>query len=151
MWRNRPLSLFYSQNPWREIDRMQREMNQLMQSFPSFLGSRVAPSFPSINVWLSEEGAVATAELPGVNPEDLDISVVGETLTLTGSRQPEELKEGEKYHRRERRFGKFTRTFQLPFTVEADKVEAKFDKGILHIALPRAEAEKPRKISVKAV
>ena len=150
MWRNRPLSLFYSQNPWREIDRMQREMNQLMQSFPSFSGSRVAPSFPAINVWLSEEGAVVTAELPGVYPEDLDISVVGETLTLTGSRQPEELKEGEKYHRRERRFGKFTRTFQLPFTVEANKVEAKFDKGILHIALPRAEAEKPRKISVKS-
>jgi len=150
MWRNRPLSLFYSQNPWREIDRMQREMNQLMQSFPSFSGARVAPSFPAINIWLSEEGAVVTAELPGVKPEDLDISVVGETLTLTGSRQPEELKEGEKYHRRERRVGKFTRTFQLPFTVEANNVDAKFDKGILHIALPRAEAEKPRKISVKA-
>jgi HSP20 family protein len=129
---------------------MQREMNHLLQSFPSFSGARVAPSFPAINVWLSEEGAVVTAELPGVKPEDLDISVVGETLTLTGSRQPEELKEGEKYHRRERRFGKFTRTFQLPFTVEASKVDAKFDKGILHIALPRAEAEKPRKISVKA-
>jgi HSP20 family protein len=150
MWRNRPLSLFYSQNPWREIDRMQREMNHLMQSFPSSSGSRVAPSFPAINVWLSEEGAVVTAELPGVKAEDLDISVVGETLTLTGSRQPDELKEGEKYHRRERRFGKFTRTFQLPFTVEANNVDAKFDKGILHIALPRAEAEKPRKISVKA-
>jgi HSP20 family protein len=150
MWRNRPLSLFYSQNPWREIDRMQREMNQLFQGLPAFSGSRVAPDFPAINVWLSEEGAVVTAELPGVKPEDLDISVVGETLTLTGSRQPEELKEGEKYHRRERRFGNFTRTFQLPFTVEANNVEAKFDKGILHIALPRAEAEKPRKISVKA-
>ena len=150
MWRNRPLSLFYSQNPWREIDRMQREMNQLLRTFPTFSGSQVAPSFPAINVWLSEEGAVVTAELPGVKPEDLDISVVGETLTLTGSRQPDELKEGEKYHRRERRFGKFTRTFQLPFTVETTNVEAKFDKGILHIALPRAEAEKPRKISVKA-
>jgi len=150
MWRNRPLNLFYSQNPWREIDRMQQEMNQLLRTFPTFSGSRVAPSFPAINVWMSEEGAVVTAELPGVKPEDLDISVVGETLTLTGSRQPDELKEGEKYHRRERRFGKFTRTFQLPFTVEANNVEAKFDKGILHIALPRAEAEKPRKISVKA-
>jgi HSP20 family protein len=150
MWRNRPLSLFYSQNPWREIDRMQRDMNRLMQSFPSFSGAQVAPSFPAINVWLSEEGAVVTAELPGVKPEDLDISVVGETLTLTGSRQPEELKEGEKYHRRERRFGKFTRTFQLPFMVETDKVEAKFDKGILQVFLPRAEAEKPRKIAVKS-
>src|SRR5690606_3404603 len=122
-----------------------------LRTFPTFSGSRVAPRFPAINVWMSVEGAVVTAELPGVNPEDVDISVVGGTLTSTGSRQPDELKEGEKYHRRERRFCKFTRTFQLPFTVEADKVEAKFDKGVLHIALPRAEAEKPRKISVKAV
>ncbi|MCB0212841.1 MAG: Hsp20/alpha crystallin family protein, partial [Anaerolineae bacterium] len=89
-------------------------------------------------------------ELPGVNPEDIDISVVGETLKLTGSRQPEELGEGSRYHRRERGFGKFTRTFQLPFAVEADQVEAVFDKGILHISLPRAEAEKPKKITVKA-
>jgi len=149
MWRNRPLSLFYSQNPWREIERMQREMDHLTNGLAYFSGPRVAPSFPAMNVWLNEEGAVVTAELPGVNPEDIDISVVGETLTLTGSRQPAELKDGEKYHRRERGYGKFTRTFQLPFGVEADKVEAKFDKGILHIFLPRAEVEKPRKIAVK--
>jgi HSP20 family protein len=149
MWRNRPLSLFYSQNPWREIERMQREMDRIMQGFSTFSGARVAPSFPAMNVWLNEEGAVVTAELPGVNPEEIDISVVGETLTLTGSRQLAELKEGENYHRRERGFGKFTRSFQLPFGVEADKVEAKFDKGILHIFLPRAEVEKPRKIAVK--
>lgn len=151
MYRNRPLSLFYSQNPWREIQRMQRDMDQIMRTFPPFAGSsQVAPSFPAINIWLNEDGAAVTAELPGVKSEDLDISVVGETITLTGSRQPEELKEGEKYHRRERRFGKFTRTFQLPFTVETDKVDAKFDKGILQVFLPRAEAEKPRKITVKS-
>jgi HSP20 family protein len=69
---------------------------------------------------------------------------------LTGKRVPEELKEGEKYHRRERGYGRFTRTFQLPFHVEANNVEAVFEKGILQISLPRAEADKPRKISVKA-
>jgi HSP20 family protein len=111
---------------------------------------QVAPDFPAINVWTNEDGAVVTAELPGVNPEDIDIAVVGETLTLSGIRQPEELKDGEKYHRRERRFGNFNRTFQLPFTVEADDVEAVFEKGILHISLPRSEAEKPRKIAVKS-
>jgi len=136
-------------NPWYEIDRMQREMESLFNTFYRRPRFQAAPSFPAMNVWTNQEGAVLTAELPGVNPEDIDISVVGETLTLTGSRQPEELKEGEKYHRRERGYGKFTRTFQLPFPVEADKVEAMFDKGILHISLPRAEADKPRKISVK--
>lgn len=136
-------------NPWREIERMQREMDRLFTGFYGSPRFQTAPSFPAMNVWTNQEGAVITAELPGVNPEDIDISVVGETLTLTGSRQPEELKEGEKYHRRERGYGKFTRTFQLPFPVEATKVEAIFEKGVLHISLPRAEADKPKKISVK--
>jgi HSP20 family protein len=137
-------------NPWQEVERMQREMDRL---FNPFYGNRsrfqTAPSFPAMNVWTNQDGAILTAELPGVNPEDIDISVVGETLTLTGTRQPEELQEGEKYHRRERGYGKFTRTFQLPFPVEADKVDAVFEKGVLHISLPRAEADKPRKISIK--
>jgi HSP20 family protein len=136
-------------NPWQEIERMQREMDRLFNGFYNRPRFQSAPTFPAINVWTNQESAVITAELPGVNPEDIDISVVGETLTLTGARQPEELKEGEKYHRRERGYGKFTRTFQLPFLVEADKVEAVFNKGILHLSLPRAEADKPRKIAVK--
>jgi HSP20 family protein len=137
-------------NPWQEIEHMQREMERLFNSsYASRPRYQVAASFPALNVWTNQESAVLTAELPGVNPEDIDISVVGETLTLSGDRQPEALQEGEKYHRRERGYGKFTRTFQLPFPVEADKVEAVFDKGILHISLPRAEADKPRKIAVK--
>lgn len=146
----RPFQLYRSQNPWREIDRMQREMSRMFDEFTYTPRARMAPSFPAINVWTNEDGAVVTAELPGVNPDDIDISVVGETLKLTGSRRPEELEKGAKYHRRERGFGNFTRTFQLPFTVEADNVEAVFDKGVLHISLPRAEAEKPKKIAVKA-
>lgn len=137
-------------NPWQEIDRVQREMNRLFSSLYGSSRTQGAPSFPAMNVWTNPDGAVITAELPGVNPDDIDISVVGETLTLTGSRTPQELKEGEKYHRRERGYGKFTRTFQLPFTVEANKVEAVFNKGVLHISLPRAEADKPKKITIKA-
>jgi len=76
--------------------------------------------------------------------------VVGDTLTLKGSRQPDKLQDGEKYHRRERNYGDFSRTFQLPFHVEADKVEAIFEKGVLHLSLPRAEVDKPKKIAVKA-
>ena len=137
-------------NPWQEIDHVQREMNRLFSGLYGSPRTQVAPSFPAMNVWTNSDGAVIMAELPGVNPEDIDISVVGETLTLTGFRPQEELKEGEKYHRRERAYGRFTRTFQLPFPVEADKVEAVFDKGVLHISLPRAEADKPKKIAIKA-
>lgn len=144
----RPFGLYRSRNPWREIEHMQREIGRI---FDDASRSRlaVAPSFPAMNVWSNEEGVVITAELPGVSPDDIDISVVGDMLTLSGGRQPQ-APENIKYHRRERGQGKFTRTFQLPFMVEANKVEAFFDKGILHISLPRAEAEKPKKIAVKA-
>jgi len=145
-----PFGLYRTSNPWREFERMRREMDRVFNEFNRGGRLSAAPSFPAMNAWRNEEGVVITAELPGVNPEEIDISVVGDTLTLTGSRQLEDLGENVKYHRRERGYGKFTRTFQLPFAVEADKVGATFEKGVLQILLPRAEAEKPRKISVKS-
>jgi HSP20 family protein len=101
-------------------------------------------------VWANEEGVIVSAELPGVAPEDIDISVVGDTLTLSGTRNSEEA-EGFTYTRRERGHGEFTRTFQLPFQIQGDQVEASFDKGVLHITLPRVEEDKPKRIEVKAV
>lgn len=146
----RPFGTYGYLSPWREMERLQREVNRLFADSVALSGGRTAPSYPAMNIWSNEEGAVVTAELPGVNPDDIDISVVDETLTITGQRNPHELKEDEKYHRRERRFGKFSRTFQLPFKVEADKVEALFEKGVLHLSLPRAEVDKPKKIAVKS-
>ncbi len=138
-------------NPWDESSLWRREfMNRLLSDWLGVMEDRPAPTYPAMNVWMNEEGAIITAELPGIAPEDLDISVVGDTLTVSGERKPEELKEGETYHRRERGYGKFSRAFQLPFEVEADKVSATFKNGVLHITLPRAEADKPRKIAVKA-
>lgn len=148
MYRRRPFGYYQSVNPWRDIEQIQREMNRMFRHMSA--SPRVAPSYPAINVWANDEGVVVTAELPGVKPDDINISVVGDTLTLSGERRPDELQDGEKYHRRERRQGKFTRTFELPFGVEADKVDAVFERGVLHISLPRAEAEKPRKIAVKS-
>ena len=146
----RPLFNYGPMSPWREMTRLQREMNRLFSDSFSHAGGRVGPSYPAMNVWTNEDGAVVTAELPGVNPQDIDISVVGETLTLSGSRQPDVLQDGEKYHRRERNFGNFSRTFQLPFQVMADQVEAIFKNGVLHISLPRAEEDKPKKITIKS-
>ena len=140
---------FYSTSPWREIEQMQRDMDRLFNRMTRFDRPAIAPEFPAINIWANEEGLVVTAELPGVNTDDIDISVVNETLTLSGMRQPDTLEEGDKYHRRERRHGKFSRSFQLPFAIEADNVEAVFENGVLHVSLPRAEAEKPKKIAVK--
>ncbi|MBN1220234.1 MAG: Hsp20/alpha crystallin family protein [Anaerolineae bacterium] len=146
----RPFGYYGYRSPWQEMQRLQREVDRLFSDTFTMAGGRTAPSYPAINVWTNEEGAVVTAELPGINPGDIDISVVGDTLTLSGDRKPEELDEGNKYHRRERGYGKFNRAFQLPFKVETDKVDAIFEKGILHLSLPRAEVDKPRKITVKS-
>jgi HSP20 family protein len=133
---------------WRDVDRLQREMNRLFEDYyPG--GQRTAPGYPALNVWTNQDGLTVTAEVPGVPPEDIDINVVGDTLTLSGTRKPDELQEGARYHRQERGYGGFTRSIQLPFPVDVANVEATFKNGVLSIALPRAEADKPRKIAVK--
>lgn len=133
----------------REVDRLQHEMNRLFESYyPARM--RPIPGYPAMNIWTSEHGLKLTAEVPGVHPEDIEINVVGETLTLNGERKADELKEDARYHRQERGYGKFTRSIQLPFPVDVGQVEATFKNGVLNIALPRAEEDKPRKITVKS-
>jgi HSP20 family protein len=127
------------------MQRLQGEMNRIF----SVLDTPLTREFPPLNAWVGESDVIVTAELPGIDPGKVDISVVGDTLTLSGSRDAEPLKEKETYHRQERSHGRFTRTLQLPFPVETGKVEAKYERGILQISLPRAEADKPRKISVR--
>lgn len=128
----------------REMQRLQDSLNRVLSAG----ATNQSTEFPLVNVWTSEQGAIVRAEVPGIAPDDVDISLVHDTLTIRGSRKPEELSEGESRHRHERGSGEFTRSLQLPFGVEGDKVEAKFANGVLQITLPRAEAEKPRRISV---
>jgi HSP20 family protein len=134
---------------WREMEQLQREMNRLLES-PFGRRSFIAPGFPAINIWTSEDSQLITAEMPGFNPDEIEINVSADTLTLSGERQSEDVAEGTRYHRRERDYGKFTRSVQLPFMVDTNKVDATFTDGILHIALSRAEADKPKKIAVKS-
>lgn len=133
----------------REMDKLQREMNRLFDSTFS-RKYRNAPSFPAVNVWVNEDGLVVTSEVPGINVDDIDIVVVGETMTLSGTRGWDELNEDTKYHRHERGYGDFTRTVKLPFLVDADKVDASFIDGVLNITLPRKDEDKPTKITVSA-
>jgi HSP20 family protein len=136
----------YPQNSvWRDVARLQDQMNSLhsrdLTSAPA--------GFPAVNLWAGEDSAIVTAELPGVVLDDLDITVVGDTLTIRGSRTREELGEGATYHRRERGFGRFMRVVQLPFRIEQEQVEAAFKNGVLSITLPRAFSDRPRKIQIK--
>lgn len=136
---------------WREIDRLRRDMDKLFENtLPRWQRQRTT-TFPAINVYTSQdEGVLVTVELPGVNAEDLHISVTGDTLALSGLRQPEALTDSPQYHRRERGFGEFNRTFQLPYSINKEKVEASMQHGVLRVTLPRAEAEKPKQIKVQA-
>jgi HSP20 family protein len=96
----------------------------------------------------SEEVVVKTA-LPGVDPEDIDVSVAGDTLTIKGETKVEEEEEGTNYIRRERRYGSFSRSVAIPTNVVADKAVADFSKGILTLRLPKAEEVKPKRIEIK--
>ena len=134
--------LFYG-SPFRDLRRLQEEMERLTRSATSPQG------FPAINVYAHQDGIVITAELPGVNEDDLDITVHRDTVTLRGERQ-DQISEAGGYHRRERRSGLFERTFSLPFQVDPERVEAKLRNGILTLTLQRPEQDKPKRIRVSA-
>lgn len=128
---------------FREFERLRRSMDDLLEGFPG----RTPTAYPAVNVWTSEEKVMVTAELPGVKPDALDISVNGNILTIHG--KPESDETDRNYHRRERPVAEFHRTVELTCRVDDEKVEARLEKGILAIAMPRSEADKPRRITVK--
>ena len=134
---------------WREMDRLQQDMNRIFGDMV-VNRKRKAPSFPAINIWTAEDCAKITAEIPGVKKDDLEINLTGDTLTLSGVREQAELPEGARYHRQERRYGEFNRSIHLPYMIDVNKVTAAFSNGVLTVELPRVEAEKPKKITVKA-
>jgi HSP20 family protein len=132
---------------WGAMDQLQREVNRLFEPFV-----RSAPrnfeSFPLVNVWTSEDNALVTAEIPGIDPDSIEVTVKDNTVTLRGKREIEKLKEGETYLRQERGAGAFVRAFTLPFRVDADKVTAEYRLGILQLTLPRRQEDKPRRIAI---
>jgi len=134
---------FFRWDPWREMDRLQREMTGVFN-----LPRRRAAVFPPLNIHTGDDDVIITSEIPGIDPADVELTVTGDTLTIKGLRKEHETKEGETWHRRERGSGNFYRTVQLPYNVDGNKVQADYVNGVLKIVLPRAEADKPRKISV---
>jgi HSP20 family protein len=105
---------------------------------------------PAIDVHETEDDIVVTAVLPGIAPEDVDITMTGQSLTLRGEFKTDDSVEREQYLYRERRFGTFSRSLQLPVRVEGDRAEATFTNGILTLRIPKAEEVKPRQIRINA-
>jgi len=127
-----------------EILRLQREMNRLFSN----VEQRPTQDYPAVNIWESMESAVVAAELPGIDADKIAIEVTGDILTLSGTTKINALKEGETYLRQERIQGSFNRKIQLSFPVDTQKVEARYEKGVLSITLPRLKESLPKKIKI---
>lgn len=140
---------FRMPNIWQEMDQRQQEMKRLLESS---YGRRLlsTPGSPAINIWTSEESQVIRAEMPGFNPSNIDISVSADKFILSGEWNRDSKVEGSQYHRQERDTGKFSRSVQLPFMVDPNKVDVSYKNGVLEVRLNRAEADKPKKITVKS-
>jgi HSP20 family protein len=104
--------------------------------------------FPSVNLWEDNDNVYAECELPGVRSEDLDISVIGNELSIKG-RRVQSPEPQATYHRRERGVGPFARTLRVPAEIAADQVQANFREGVLCVTMPKAESAKPRKVQVR--
>jgi HSP20 family protein len=144
----------YEWSPFRALRELEDEMNRMfgltrlpVREREEWLLEGIWS--PRVDVMQTPDKIVVKADLPGVSKDDLKISIEDSHLTIKGERKKEEeVKEGE-YHRVERVYGSFERTFELPATVEADKVEAAYKDGVLEVTLPKKPEAQPKQIAVK--
>lgn len=104
----------------------------------------------ALDVAENEDEFIVKASVPGINPDDLDITVTKNTLTIKGEMRHEEETEEERYHLRERRYGRFARSITLPTSVDSDRIEANYENGVLSLHLPKTEEMKPKRIEVRS-
>jgi HSP20 family protein len=138
-------------DPFREAVSLRDAMNTLFQeSFvrPSNGGGHGGFTALPLDVSENENDFVVKGSLPGVKPEDVQITVHGDTLTIQGESKSAEEKKGEHWHLRERRFGSFQRSVSLPTAVDSERAEAQFEHGVLTLTLPKSESAKPRQIKI---
>lgn len=139
--------------PFKEMMSLREAIDRLFEE--SFVGPRWGWALSgvgeglAVDMYETDNDIVVTAAVPGVKPEDIDISITGDTLTIKGESKREEKIERANYICQERRYGSFQRTLRLPVDVQADKAEAVFEHGVLKLTLPKAEAVKPKTIEVR--
>ncbi len=137
------------QRRWDPFRDLQREVGRLFETFEPFTQPwRLPRTFPAVNLYDAGEGYVVTAQLPGVGPDEVDLSITGDTLTLRGERKRSEGLTDEHYRRQERQHGRWSRSVTLPDRIESQQVTASFLNGILTVTLPKSASAKPRQINV---
>jgi len=136
-----------------EINKLRRDMDRLFDRLWNDFGmphfTRPPRDIPFIDLSETEEDLILKAEIPGLNPEDLDIYITDDILTIKGEMKQELVKEGENYHRMERRYESFSRSIQLPCRVMIEDVEATHREGILTIIMPKCKPEITQKVKIK--
>src|SRR5687767_14302854 len=139
-------------DPFKELRSLQDEMTRLFAGGGLGREEMLHGAWsPKVDIFENKDSLVLEAELPGMNREDFELSFENNVLSLRGERKFEKTTEGDNYHRIERSYGEFTRSFTLPQTVTADGATAEFKNGILRVSLPKREETKARKIEVTGV
>ena len=140
-------------DPFSEMVSLRSAMDRLFEdSFVSPLSWRTVANGnginPAVDVHETDDDIVVTAALPGMKSDDIDVTITGQNLTLRGEVKDDETVERDQYIYRERRFGSFNRSFQLPVRVDGDRADASFSDGILTLRIPKADEVKPRQIRI---
>lgn len=136
--------------PWSLMNQLNREMNQFFRVPQEGNGSEtVSDWLPSVDIKENEHAYVLHADIPGVDPKDIEINMEDGVLTISGERRKDEEQEGEHYKRVERVRGSFYRRFNLPDTADAERISAKSSLGVLEVTIPKQEKIKPRRIVVE--
>ena len=143
----------WRENPFGELARFRREMDRLFDTgrwgVDGEEGLNVGWA-PSVDLYEDEQNVVLTADIPGLGKKDVNVSVEDNRLVISGERKFENKDEQENYHRIERCYGSFSRTFALNPALDTEGISAKMDKGVLKITIPKKEEVKPKKIEIKA-
>lgn len=136
-----------------EIDKLRRDIDRLFARLRDDFGMphfpRIARDVPSIDLLETEDDLIIKAEIPGIDPKDLDIFITGDILNIKGEMKQEFIEESEDYHQVERRYGSFSRTIHLPCRVMIEDVDATYKKGILNIVMPKCKPETARALKIK--
>lgn len=141
-------------DPFREMRSLQDEVNRLFaSSFSRNSDDEIVRGAwnPSVDIFENKDQIVLEAELPGIKADDVNISIENNVLTIHGERKFEKKDEGDNFHRVERSYGSFTRSFTLPPTVSSENANAEFENGVLRLTLAKREEAKPRRIEIKAI
>lgn len=138
-------------NPWSLFDQLARELNNPVSVYDKDEEGNVATASwaPSVDITEDETSFKLLADIPGVNPKDIEVSMDNGVLTVKGERKSEETSEKENYRRVERRYGMFYRRFNLPDTADAEKIDAHSEHGVLKVIIPKKEVAQSRRIEVK--